>query len=275
MTSLVKFFEGKRVTTIEHHGRRVWLASEIATALGYEKSDQLSTLITGHWSTEFEEDVDYVVIRDQELKEFKALIEVTPGSGVTYAPKLTLLFESGVHLAALKSTLPAGVRLRRWLAREVLPEIVATGGYDTRSLAFAREKLAFSREYAEVKKEFGLYDERSRLLAADIADNAALALSSQKSLPDGDRMVTVAQLADELGIVLKKGQVTSAGRRVASAYRKIFDREPGKRQQLIGQRPTPVFDYSYREFGSQIETVLRAMAAANVVDTGQMTMAIP
>ena len=133
MTNIVKFFEDKRVTTVEHRGRRVWLASEIARALGYEKSDQLSTLITGHWSEEFDEGTDHVVIRDQELKEFKALIEVTPGPGVTYAPTLTLLYESGVHLATIKCQLPAGVRLRRWLAREVLPEIRRKGsGADAR-----------------------------------------------------------------------------------------------------------------------------------------------
>jgi prophage antirepressor-like protein len=130
--SLVKQFEGQPVTTIEYQGRPVWIAREIGRALGYENEGaKFAEKVTSDWSEDLERGTDYMVIEGDDLRDLKGAL--TPDSGVSavgdHARSLTLLTESGLHLALMLSRKPAGRRLRRWLATEVLPEIARTGGY--------------------------------------------------------------------------------------------------------------------------------------------------
>jgi prophage antirepressor-like protein len=129
--SLVKEFEGSPVTTIEFRGRPVWVAREIGRALGYEdEGRQFVKNVTDEWSAELEPDTDRIVVEGDDLQDLKELVGDSPTSPVGLrTTSLTLLTESGLHLALMLSRKPAGRRLRRWLATEVLPAIARTGGY--------------------------------------------------------------------------------------------------------------------------------------------------
>jgi prophage antirepressor-like protein len=133
--SLVKQFEGQAVTTIHYRDRPVWIAREIGRVLGYEEEGRgFRTRITGEWSEDLEEGTDYMVVQGDELRDLRTALgtEGVPSGDSPIpdrAPSLTLLTESGLHLALMLSRKPAGRRLRRWLATEVLPEIARTGGY--------------------------------------------------------------------------------------------------------------------------------------------------
>lgn len=116
--------EGHPLTTIEIDGREAWLAAQVVEGLGYEKSDQVVTSVTGPLADD--EDVDYTVLRGDRLAAFKA---AAPGLVDPRAPSLMLLFESGIHLVAMRARTDRARSWRRWLASEVLPSIRRTGTY--------------------------------------------------------------------------------------------------------------------------------------------------
>ena len=116
-------FEEGTLATLYWNGRPVWPARNIGDLLGYaNQGKRLPTLITREWAEEFIPDHDYVMPTGSELKTIQ---EVT-SKGPYYAPfyshrGLLLLFEPGLYLALLKTRKPAGKKLRRFIAQEVLP----------------------------------------------------------------------------------------------------------------------------------------------------------
>jgi prophage antirepressor-like protein len=120
--------EGHALVTIEIHGEPHWLANQFGAALDYQKVDQVVTNVTGPWSDELSEGIDYTVLRNGELKALKA---AAPGLVDPRAPSVMVLTETGVNLVALLSRQPKARDLRRWLASEVLPSIRHTGTYQS------------------------------------------------------------------------------------------------------------------------------------------------
>jgi prophage antirepressor-like protein len=166
LISLKSCFEDRTLTTLELDGRPCWIAREVGRTLGYEQEGlRFVTQITGRWADELIEGVDYRIVRGEELKAIKELLGTfddtgsvssncvhDPGSVSTKAGvapeldtperfddtgsvpsrvnrQLLVLFESGLHIACLKTTKPLGRKLRRFLATEVLPQLARTGEY--------------------------------------------------------------------------------------------------------------------------------------------------
>lgn len=131
MSDIIKFdFEGNNLLVIEYNGQKCWVASQVARVIGYTDPRTATGKITGRWSEEFEEGIDYDIIKGSELTEIKELL-VAVGKTQTaqYISQLTILYESGFNTLCILSKTPAGKRLRRWLAREVLPSLRDQGTY--------------------------------------------------------------------------------------------------------------------------------------------------
>lgn len=148
MNALVRHnavFEGRKLTTLELDGRRAWLAREVGEAIGYaQRGKRFATKITGEWSKELQAGRDYQVLTGKELAEFKErLFKGTGAVPLGGNRGLLVLFESGLHLALVKTTKSAGVRLRRFLAEQVLPQLARTGRYEPEA---AQPGLAHQRE---------------------------------------------------------------------------------------------------------------------------------
>lgn len=129
LTTIKNTFENTELVTITYKGQPCWIAQEVGRALGYENGSDLTKLVRREWSEELEEGTEYTVLRGRELKQFKELVPLSVSESLSRVPNLMLLFQSGINEVCLKTTKPLGVKLRRFLAREVLPEIQATGGY--------------------------------------------------------------------------------------------------------------------------------------------------
>ena len=128
---LQNVFEDKPLTTLTVHGRPAWIAREVGEAIGYaQRGKRFATKISGDWSNEFIEGQDYQVLSGSELQLFNELWAEGTGAGPFQSNRgLLILFESGLHLALVKTRKPEGVRLRRFLAEQVLPQLVRTGKY--------------------------------------------------------------------------------------------------------------------------------------------------
>jgi len=157
-------FEGAPLPVFEVDGRPHWIAMQVGAALGYGKGGgELVGMISGEWKAEFT-DKDRCVLTGKNLKEFKALTGLDGESPFSqHTRHLMLLTESGVTIATTLSRKPAGTRMRRWLADDVMPQIVRDGhfapdrqvvdGQLTESLdALARVDVPKARALAELRR---------------------------------------------------------------------------------------------------------------------------
>jgi prophage antirepressor-like protein len=123
-------FEGEPLTTLTWDGKPAWVAREIGRRLGYAgNGKRLVTRIGREWAAEFIEGKDYVLLSGDELAAFKAAVGLGTPEVPSRAGGLLLLLEPGLHLVLTKTNKPIGVRLRRFLVDEVLPQLVRTGAY--------------------------------------------------------------------------------------------------------------------------------------------------
>jgi len=126
-------FDGHPLTVLVRNGCPHFVAAEVGAALGYEDGSRLTDKITGEWAEEFIAGTDFVKLVGDELRAVKAALShqesgesnCPPNRGTVgkRAPNLLLLTRDGLNLALMKTRKAAGVRMRRWLASEVLPAL--------------------------------------------------------------------------------------------------------------------------------------------------------
>lgn len=122
-------FHGAPLMTVTWQGRPAWIARHIGARLGYaQDGKRFPNTILGEWKDEFIEGKDYALLSGPDLAAFKALPGAEELSPHTHS-RLLLLFESGLHLALIKTRKKLGKDLRQFLARQVLPQLVRTGAY--------------------------------------------------------------------------------------------------------------------------------------------------
>lgn len=120
MSTLVTF-EDKNLAIHTFRGKPCIIAKELGELLGYTVEGFQRTL--KNWDDELIQGVDIDVLRGDELREFRDVLEGTAKMAVASASQLTVLFESGFDLVLVKTEKPAGRALRRLLVTEVLPKL--------------------------------------------------------------------------------------------------------------------------------------------------------
>lgn len=178
-------FDDARLSVIEVSGRPVLLVPEVEAALGYPVKG-LSTQLA-EWADELIPDIDRIDATGDLLAALKSA-----GLVGHRASSVGLLTESGVNLVLMKTNKPAGKRLRRLLATEILPQLRKTGHVAGRmSRASAAVALA-ARGWTPEQVAAALGAPR---LAAPVDDLAALIDAWTSTY--GDRKVTPAELVAE------------------------------------------------------------------------------
>lgn len=171
MNELVKIFEfeGKPLTAVMYKGRPAFIAKEVGERLGYAKSgSRLVDNITGSWGSSFVDGKHYVVLRGDELRDFKQILELTTGSVGSRTPQLMLLFEVGIHKVMLKSGKPEAEKLQDFIADEVLPQLVRDHRYLPERTVNESGELVGGYELP------GTFSEALRLLADEVDKNVSL-----------------------------------------------------------------------------------------------------
>ncbi len=114
--------EGHTVAVYMFRGRPCVIAADLGRALGYASDGKGLVESIAGWS-ELERPRDYGVLKYTSLREFKLILDATARAAVGRASHLTILYETGMDLACQKAQTPAGERLRRYLADDVLPKL--------------------------------------------------------------------------------------------------------------------------------------------------------
>ncbi len=107
---VVFHFNALEVRTIDRDGQVWFVAGDVAQVLGYR--DALNMV---RWLDEDEADTHNLSIRSD--------------NGTLQSREVTIISESGLYHALLKSRKPEAKPFRRWVTQEVLPAIRQHGGY--------------------------------------------------------------------------------------------------------------------------------------------------
>ncbi|ELC8425935.1 Bro-N domain-containing protein [Clostridium perfringens] len=123
----IKKFNDEEIITLLLDNRICWIAKDVAKILNYDDpSKAINQCIKAE---KFEYGIEYEVLAGDKLKEVKRLIGVTHISYLKQTPKLVIFYEEGLYGFINYSKLPIGISFRKWLRREVLPELRAKGTY--------------------------------------------------------------------------------------------------------------------------------------------------
>lgn len=130
-------FHTLEVRTVEKDGQIWFVAADVARALGYR--DALNMV---RWLDEDEKGTHNLSIRSQsgtlQSREDEAAphnVGIRSENGTLQTREVTIISESGLYHALLKSRKPEAKPFRRWVTGEVLPAIRRTGAYAHRSTA--------------------------------------------------------------------------------------------------------------------------------------------
>jgi prophage antirepressor-like protein len=126
---IVKEFNGNQVHTFIWKDKPCWIASEIVSLFGYaDTSKTIQDCITAE---SFELGLEHDVLRGEGLKAFKEMVNHVTTLKVVSSktPNLTIFYEDGLYGFLQYTDKPQGVEFRKWIRRDVVPEIRQTGGY--------------------------------------------------------------------------------------------------------------------------------------------------
>ncbi|MCY9714647.1 phage antirepressor [Paenibacillus larvae] len=178
-------FTGKDVRVVVKDGHPWWVAKDVSELLGFRMASDFTRTLD-------DDEKDTQIVR-------------TPGGN----QEVTIINESGLYSAILKSRKPEAKQFKRWVTHEVLPAIRKTGMYatdelldDPELLIHAVTKLKEERE-ARQQLEAQVKSDKPKVLFADAVS------ASQTSILVGD-----------LAKILKQNGVKTGGKRLFEWMRK-------------------------------------------------------
>ncbi len=130
-------FDGYQIRTILQDGEPWFVASEVASALGYEKPQNA---IAMHC-------------------KYAKILNYPEAGQLTSSPRgISIIPEGDVYRLTMRSRLDSAVRFQDWVTDEVLPAIRKTGSYkitasEMTEVEAAEQYLAIAQKYVEVVKE--------------------------------------------------------------------------------------------------------------------------
>ena len=214
MNDLTEFtFDTNTIRVITNRsGEILFVAKDVATALGYLDTDQA---VRNHCK--------YMIL----LKP----VELTGLGFVNPPPRgLTFIPESDVYRLTMRSQLDSAGRFQDWVCEDVLPSIRKTGGYQpqqTGLFTIERESLSLVKLAVEAAEAFGFKGNQA-LLSADkavrnITGISPLALMEHTHLaaPKQEQLLTVTDLGARVGMSAQETNLALTQANLQSACRDL------------------------------------------------------
>lgn len=171
-------FHGRRILDMTFRGRRAWLLSDVETSLEYEPNG-LGSSIRREWAPEFKAGQHYDVVRGDDLRALRCALDVTGFNPVSSkSPSITIVYEAGLDLIALKTDKPVGRELRAFLVERVLPQLRAGEGLaaPTQDLSTLIERVM------DMAAKLDAIEQRDALRAAAFEGAAMLSPAFRRSM---------------------------------------------------------------------------------------------
>lgn len=142
---MIKEFEGNQVHTFIWNDRPCWIANEIISTFNY--ADPSTTIGQCIDAEEFEAGIEYDLLKGSIFTEFATNLNLVANNLISNMTRqLTIFYEDGLYGFLQYTDKPIGVKFRKWLRREVLPEIRKTGSFNSnkqRSPFDYKERIKF------------------------------------------------------------------------------------------------------------------------------------
>ena len=214
---IVKEFNGNKIYTFIWNNKPCWIANQIVSMFGY--AEPKVTINQCIESEEFEIGVEYEILKFNELKQFKELVKNTVTSSEVinkHTPQLIIFYEDGLYGFLQYTDKPIGVQFRKWLRRDVLPEIREHGAYITNNanVEYLKERvndieklqLAYNSTnlFKELLDNAGLDDKVKLLTAKTIYKKAGIDLPIQ--IEEEEHFYDTKQIATILGVYSKSNK---------------------------------------------------------------------
>ena len=123
---VTKEFRSKKISSLVWKEKVCWDGASIAELFGYTQTRR--AVYDCIKREGFEEGVEYDTLSGEELKEFKEVFgDIVVG--LKFAPKIVILYESGLYGFLAYTKMPLGVEFRTWIRNEVMPTIRKKGYY--------------------------------------------------------------------------------------------------------------------------------------------------
>lgn len=186
MNIITRQFEGHAVHTFEWKGRPCWIATEIVVL--FEYADASKTIQQCIEAEEFEEGVEYQVLRGRELAKFVTTVKVVANSVSGKTRQLTIFYEDGIYGFLQYTHKPVGIRFRKWIRSEVVPAI--------------RKEGAYTLQGAEKPKLGRPKKATATLPSVNNAARIMLKAMAEANVPEQDRLSVLADLYRQAGVNL-------------------------------------------------------------------------
>ncbi|MGL5067730.1 MAG: BRO family protein [Sarcina sp.] len=123
---ITKKFKNKNLNSLILDGEICWTGIEVADFFGYaNKRRAIADCIQRE---ELKEEKHYKILVGEELKEFKEVFgEVL--DDIKFAPKVVILYESGLYRFLAYTKMPLGIEFREWIGSELMPTLREKGYY--------------------------------------------------------------------------------------------------------------------------------------------------
>ncbi len=208
---IVKEFNGNKIHTFIWNNKPCWIANQIVSMFDY--ADSTKTIQDCIKSEEFEIGVEYEVLKGNSFKKFATTSTVVTNLISSKARTITIFYEDGLYGFLQYTDKPIGVQFRKWLRRDVLPEIREHGAYITNNANVEHlkerindiEKLQLAYNSTNLFKELldnvGLDDKVKLLTAKTIYKKAGIDLPIQ--IEEEEHFYDTKQIATILGVYSK------------------------------------------------------------------------
>lgn len=178
----IKIFKNPQfgeIRTIEKDGEPWFVARDVASALGYAKTENA------------------IAVHVYECDKTSTLIQ---GSGSNYKSKAIVINESGLYALIFGSKLPSAKQFKHWVTSEILPSIRKTGGYNAdATMQSVVQTLATMQRVLEAQQEIN-----KKLLSQ---------LQTPSTAPDEPEQLAFTEHLPYPPLNQKRGQSKRVGRR--------------------------------------------------------------
>ncbi|MGL5151423.1 MAG: BRO family protein [Clostridium sp.] len=119
-------FKNKKVNNLVWNGEICWEGANIAELFGYTQTKR--AIYDCIHREKLQEGKHYRTLSGEELKQFKEVfLEVL--EDIKYAPKIVILYESGLYRFLAYTKMPLGIEFREWIGSDLMPTLRQKGYY--------------------------------------------------------------------------------------------------------------------------------------------------
>jgi prophage antirepressor-like protein len=164
---------------------------------------------------------------------------------------ITLINESGLYNAILKSAKAEAKRFKKWVTSEVLPAIRKNGYYDARPRTPAEILLQQAQLLVDVeRRQNQLADEQARQ-----ADAIRAIEARQEAIQNNTHYFSVLAYANNIGMKIDTGTANKLGRRAVKMCEELghlIGRVPDARWGGVNTYPVDVLEVIFNEFKQEV-----------------------